>query len=432
MNYEKEVGESWSSGNVKSNKATRRGSGVELKSFVDIVDVFRTERSESSMQALVDRARETQLTDEEISHLSRALVKSGQMISPGTHLITADIASTGGPSSLSTLLCPIYLRLAGMAVIKLAVPGRPAGGIDVLAQIPGYKVSLERNKILEVLSACGYVHCLVGDQNAPLDMDFYHFRKRVGAVDIPTLAIASLLAKKVTAGVQVAGLEVRVASHGNFGLTREEGRKNALTFCRVAERLGIKAVCFLTDASIPYQPFIGRGESLAALFLILNNKADPWLRKHQMLCYRMSQSLINLTKATPAGSVAFDHVVKDNLLCQGSSIELLSQRATNVLKGHTIEITSSDEGFLSINLDKIRSSIVSTQLQFTKHEGDFSDPCGLILAHVPGDYVLQGELLATLRVECGEIEGIRADLADAFTVTYGPSIEKEFEEITYA
>ncbi len=61
--------------------------------------------------------------------------------------LVADVASTGGPSSLSTLLSPLFLRAGGAVVPKLGVPGRPAGGIDCLAQIPGYRTELSAQEV---------------------------------------------------------------------------------------------------------------------------------------------------------------------------------------------------------------------------------------------------------------------------------------------
>ena len=51
----------------------------------------------------------------------------------------ADVASTGGPGSLSTLLPPFVLSTLGCNVVKLGVPGRSAGAIDSLATLPGRK-----------------------------------------------------------------------------------------------------------------------------------------------------------------------------------------------------------------------------------------------------------------------------------------------------
>ena len=61
--------------------------------------------------------------------LATILAASGERLSVDGAVV-ADVASTGGPASLSTLLTPLFLRAAGAIVPKLGVPGRPAGSID--------------------------------------------------------------------------------------------------------------------------------------------------------------------------------------------------------------------------------------------------------------------------------------------------------------
>ena len=52
-----------------------------------------------------------------------------------------DLASTGGPGSISTMLVPLMARASGVPVAKVGVPGRPAGAVDVLSNVPGYRWS---------------------------------------------------------------------------------------------------------------------------------------------------------------------------------------------------------------------------------------------------------------------------------------------------
>ncbi len=71
--------------------------------------------------------------------LARSVASSGAQISARASF-SADVASTGGPTSLSTLICPLFLRAAGAVVPKLGVPGRPAGGIDSSLKFPATSI----------------------------------------------------------------------------------------------------------------------------------------------------------------------------------------------------------------------------------------------------------------------------------------------------
>jgi pyrimidine-nucleoside phosphorylase len=163
--------------------------------------------------------------------------------------------------------------------------------VDVLAQLPGYTIDLDSLAAQEVLDRCGYVHVLAGAKFAPADATMFAHRQRVGAQSIPALAVASLLAKKLAMGVRQVGLEVRVAPHGNFGADSEQAAANARVFCRVAKLVGIEATCFLTDGAVPQQPYLGRGEAILALSLLLGGRAETWLQSHAATCEHWASTL---------------------------------------------------------------------------------------------------------------------------------------------
>mgnify|MGYP001167293732 CR=1 FL=1 len=220
---------------------------------------------ETDFKSLVDWARQGSNSPDEIAQLATHLADSGERLKWPEAMKTADLASTGGPGSLSTLLSPLVLMSQGYKVVKLAVPGRPAGAIDTLGTIPGYRVMLSTEDICSIIAKTGFAHFLTDDRFAPIDGKLYAYRRRVGAVAIPMLAAASLLAKKLAVGVRLVGLDARIGPHGNFGVTKEEARRNAINFCTAAKQLDIDAVVFIKNDSGPAQPWIGRGESLVAL-----------------------------------------------------------------------------------------------------------------------------------------------------------------------
>lgn len=91
------------------------------------------------------RAVATAATNADVAQLARLtqlLADSGERLI-ATSSDVVDIASSGGPGSLSTLLAPLYARALGARVAKIAVPGRPAGGVDVVGTLPGYRPDLD-------------------------------------------------------------------------------------------------------------------------------------------------------------------------------------------------------------------------------------------------------------------------------------------------
>ena len=403
-----------------------------MSMFKSLVDSFIREASEVTMAPLVERVSDYSLTDGDIAYLAERSAVSGQIISLPTTWKTLDIASTGGPTSLSTLLCPLYLRAYGYRVPKLAVPGRPAGGIDVLAQLEGYKTRISRDEILRCLDVSGYAHFLADETYAPRDAELFRYRQESGTQRIPAFAIASILSKKVAVGLSKIGLDVRVASHGNFGDTWDQAKKNALRFCKVAELLGISAICFLTDAVVPYQPYVGRGEALLALEELFNESACEWLAGHNSICFKMAAAACGIQAASQPSATELARHFEDNLNVQGSLVEAFHKKVQEVRLGHSIYVISDDEGFLSINLRTLRSAIVAAQDKYATSPSEFSDACGVIIKKRPGEYIHKGDLLATIRLVTNMPAEICGEINNAFGVEPTRDTRPHFEEVTNA
>jgi pyrimidine-nucleoside phosphorylase len=332
--------------------------------------------------------------------LARILADSGKKFS-SHRSDSADVASTGGPASLSTLLAPLYLRAAGIPVAKLGVPGRPAGGIDCLAQISGYRIRFTIEEAESIYKRTGFVHFLADGEAAPLDRRMFEVRQEIGAQAVPTLVAASLLAKKLVANVRFVGLDVRVAVHGNFGGDWNEAKRNALFFRAVAKALMLSAAPVLTDGEFPYQPFLGRGESLLALANIFDGNADSWLREHDQLCQRLALQCVphklrpNVAKVSPS---ELRDVFLTNVRAQSGSPESFVQ-VTNLTKaGHTAEIVAHRSGFVTYSLRELRDLFVGLQRRAQTRNSEFPDPIGLILLRRPGEWVEKTKPLATMRI----------------------------------
>lgn len=404
-----------------------------MSTFNNTVDRVRHSLSDSKLKELIDFVEHNDITDEELAYLTICLAESGEVIHQMANCRSADIASTGGPSSLSTLLCPLYLRVHGYKVPKLAVPGRPAGGIDVLAQIPGYKIEFTSAEVTKLLRESGYVHFLASRNFAPLDASLFSLRRKLNKVNIPALAIASLLAKKRAAGVSLIGLDVRVALHGNFGTSMDVAAQNARRFCRIASLLGCQSLCFLSDANNPYQPFIGRGESLVAIFQILSGCADVWLRKHDDMCHVMVQSLSRMKSkedfsARPTHNTLLSVFVA-NLEAQGTSYEQFERYVSAIQNKHNLIITAPTDGFLHVNMEPLRKVIISLQALTATAANPFSDPCGIILKYERGTYVHKGEIIATIRCLDHLSERMRIGMVSALQVSQKPVPNHYFNEV---
>jgi pyrimidine-nucleoside phosphorylase len=348
---------------------------------------------------------------EAIADLATHLADSGKRLTARDRR-TADLASTGGPTSLSTLLCPPMLVAAGWEVPKLGVAGRPAGGVDVLACIDGYSVSLDEGDVEGVLKACRYAHVDAGSTFAPADAELFAYRQSVGAQAVPDLAIASLLSKKLAMAVYRVGLEVRVAAHGNFGATFTEARAAASRFCDVGHALGLDPVCILTDASRPFQPYVGRGEALLALTLVLDGAEDNWLAAHLVDCSAMAAIVGGeAVAAVPRTEIA--NAVAANVIAQGGSIQALRRKAAEVARSHVHVVPAPATGHVEYDLGAVRSAVLRAQGTVSAR---WPDAAGLMLRVRPGELVTDGATLMTVRCPTTCWPALREALAAAVRI----------------
>jgi pyrimidine-nucleoside phosphorylase len=302
-------------------------------------------------------------------------------------------------------------------VPKISVPGRPAGGVDALGSLPGYDVRLTRKAAEAALDSCGHAHILAGGIWAPADAALFAIRQREGAQQVPALAAASLLAKKLAAGAGHVALDVRVAPHGNFGANVHDARAAARMFVRAAEIAGINAVCLLSDASGVQQPWLGRGEALAAVRRVLDGEAEGSLAWHADDCASIAAAIAGTPSALDAARDAFHR----NLTAQGTSPEVWRARAQSVEGATRMPIAAPGEGYLRIDISRVRDALVDAQRRSPRPLYSlFPDPAGLVLAAMPGEAVVSGQPVAHLRAAGDDATALARTVAEAFSVSDFP------------
>ncbi len=241
------------------------------------------------------------------------------------------------------------------------------------------------------------------------------FRRRqaLGAQQVPELVIASLLAKKVAMGVASAGLDVRVAGHGNFGANAATARANASRFVTVACHLDIRAACFLTDASVPYQGHLGRGESLIALAAVIEDRVEGDLASHARECFAMAAATIDAGGAQMPEARQLKTALRSCLEAHGTTLAAFERRVGVLKAAQRISHRAARDGFVTYDLDRLRRLLVARQSAVSGEP--FADPAGVVLSAPAGSRVGRGDVLMSIRVPLGE-EDLADQLADCTQV----------------
>jgi thymidine phosphorylase len=226
-------------------------SHADIDGFIDAL--ARNELAESQIGAFAMAVWFRGMSREETVALTLAMARSGDMLSwSGLGRPVADKHSTGGiGDNVSLMLAPIA------AACGLAVPmisgrglGHTGGTLDKLESIPGYNITPDAACFRKVVEEVG---CAIIGQTgslAPADGRLYAVRDVTATVDSVPLITASILSKKLAAGLETLVLDVKVGN-GAFMTSREEAETLARSLVEVANGAGVKTSALITDMNQP-------------------------------------------------------------------------------------------------------------------------------------------------------------------------------------
>jgi thymidine phosphorylase len=185
--------------------------------------------------------------DERVA-FTAAMTHSGTVIDWDLDRPVIDKHSTGGVGDkVSLMLAPILAACGGaVPMISGRGLGHTGGTLDKLDSIPGYVSTPELDRLRAVV---GDVGCAIVGQTAelaPADRRLYAVRDATGTVESIPLIVASILSKKLAAGLDALVMDVKFGS-GAFMSAREDADELALALVEVARGAGLPTVALLTD-----------------------------------------------------------------------------------------------------------------------------------------------------------------------------------------
>ena len=185
----------------------------------------------------------------------------------------ADKHSTGGVGdNVSLMLAPIA------AACGLAVPmisgrglGHTGGTLDKLESIVGYTIAPSPDVFRRTVREVG---CAIIGQTtdlAPADRRLYAIRDVTATVDSLPLITASILSKKLAAGLQSLVLDVKFGS-GAFMTHRAEAEMLARMLVEVANGAGLRTTALLTDMNQPLADAAGNALEVTNCLALLRGE----------------------------------------------------------------------------------------------------------------------------------------------------------------
>ena len=217
------------------------------------------------------------MTDAETAALTHAMTRSGDMLSWGHANLPGPVLdkhSTGGVGDkVSLMLAPIVAACGGyVPMISGRGLGHTGGTLDKLDSIPGYQTAVPIGHLRKALRHAG---CAIVGQTgelAPADRRLYAIRDVTATVESIPLITASILSKKLAAGLQGLVVDVKTGN-GAFAAELPMARALAQSLVQVAQGAGLPTRAWITDMGQVLGRSVGNAVEVHEALALLQGRA---------------------------------------------------------------------------------------------------------------------------------------------------------------
>jgi pyrimidine-nucleoside phosphorylase len=376
------------------------------------------------------------LSLEETRALTLAMRDSGEKFSPARlGKIAVDKHSTGGVGDKTSFLIAPIAAACGIAVPMISgrALGHTGGTLDKLEAIPGYRTALTLSEFETVLMNCGAAIVSQTPTLVPADRVLYALRDRTGTVENSGLICASILSKKLAAGLDALVLDVKTGS-GAFLRKRDDSEYLAALMVATAEAAGTRTVALLTDMDQPLGYAAGNWIELVECVELLRGERRPESEDLRELSLILAGWMIYLGGAAQSeeiGRQLAEAALEDGsalavffkmIEAQGGDTSVFSDPTSLHKPGATEVLAAWESGFIAaMDTTKLGWAVQRTGAGREK-AGEPVDPHAGILFHARrGEFVNKGQPIATLYATApAMLEEPITLLKDAITLSENP------------
>ena len=136
--------------------------------------------------------------------------------------------------------------------------------------IPGVTAQISEDKLRQIVSDVGCAIVGATGRIAPADRRLYAVRDVAGAVESIDLITASILSKKLAAGLESLLLDVKVGT-GAFMRTADDARAMARSLVDTANGAGCRTAALITDMNEALAPALGNAVEVAVCMELMSS-----------------------------------------------------------------------------------------------------------------------------------------------------------------
>jgi thymidine phosphorylase len=348
----------------------------------------------------------TPLSDDARVALTRAMATSGDTLSWSVSGPVLDKHSTGGIGDCVSLVLAPALAACGACVPMISGRGlgHTGGTLDKLEAIPGVTTELSAARVETVLRAAGCAIVAASARIAPADRRLYAVRDVTATVESLDLITASILSKKLAAGLEALVLDVKLGA-GAFMKGRDAAQSLAEALVETANAAGLPTTALLTDMSQPLAPALGNALEVAEVMAVLCEGRGG--RLLELTCRLGGVSLVQggLASDAETGAARIAEAVRSGaaaerfgamIAAQGGPLGFVESWQRFLPEAPVIrEVTSETSGYISAMDGEALGLCVVGLGGGRQVETDVIDPAaGLSDVVSLGDRVARGDVLA--------------------------------------
>lgn len=330
----------------------------EINFFVD--GLVSNNFNDAQVGAMAMAIFQQGLCEQEIVALTQSMMHSGEVLSwQGIDGPVVDKHSTGGVGDkVSFMLAAIIAACGGyVPMISGRGLGHTGGTADKLESIAGFNVQPSLSDFKSIVAELGMAIISQTPELAPADRRLYAIRDVTGTVASIPLITASILSKKLAAGLDALVMDIKVGNGAQM-ISLEDAKLLAQSITGVANNAGVNTQAIITDMNQVLGSTAGNALEMYETIKYLTGKLrEP--RLHQVVVTLAQAMLINtkLAKNEQEAQTKIDQALSSGkaaeifskMICAlGGPSDLLENPWRSMAKAeHIVEVLAPCHGYIS-------------------------------------------------------------------------------------
>jgi pyrimidine-nucleoside phosphorylase len=374
--------------------------------------VVRGEWTDYQASALLMAIFLNGMDEAETQILTQAMLHSGEILDlSDMPCPEADKHSTGGVGDKTSLVIAPLAAASGLCVPMISGRGlgHTGGTLDKLESIPGYRVNLSLKEFRSVLMQVGFAMMGQTAEIAPADKKLYALRDATSTVEAIPLIVASIMSKKLAAGLGALVLDVKTGS-GAFMRDESRARELARALVATGNSCGVRTEALLTDMNQPLGRSVGHAIEVRECIDILRGETHERALPVRELSLELAARMVALSNVESSLDAAREKVrraldsgaalerFRQNVEVQGGDPRVCDKPARLLpLTPHEVKVESTRTGFIaSIDATEIGFAIAEIGGGRIRIEDTIDPAVGFAAEAGIGDQVKAGETLGLL------------------------------------